>query len=51
MIGLVVANVPLAVVSISLTGAAACLWTYRPHGQKINLDHQPVDQDADPSAA
>jgi hypothetical protein len=50
VIALVMANVPLAVVSICMIGAAACLWTYRRHGQKINRQ-QPVDQDADPSAA
>jgi Flp pilus assembly protein TadB len=50
VIGLVLANVPLVVVSICLVGAAAFMWTYRRHGQKIDRD-QPVDQDADPSAA
>ena len=50
VIGLVLANVPLVVVSICLIGAAACMWTYRRHGQKINRE-QPVDQDADPSTA
>jgi hypothetical protein len=50
IIGLVLTNVPLVVVSICMIGAAACMWTYRRHGQKINID-QPVDQDADPSAA
>ena len=50
VIGLVLANVPLVVVSICLIGAAACMWTYRRHGQTIIQD-QPVGQDADPSAA
>jgi Protein of unknown function (DUF3040) len=50
VIALAMTNVPLAVVSISMIGAAACLWTYRRHGQTINRD-QRVDQDADPSAA
>jgi hypothetical protein len=50
VIGLVLANVPLVVVSICMIGAAACMWTYRRHGQTINHD-QPVGQDADPSTA
>jgi hypothetical protein len=50
VIGLVISNVPLVVVSLCLIGAGACLWTYRRPGQKI--DHaQHVDQKADPSAA
>jgi Protein of unknown function (DUF3040) len=50
VIGLVVTSVLLVVISLCLVGAAACLWTYRPRGQKIDRDQQ-VDQNADPSAA
>jgi uncharacterized membrane protein len=50
VIGLVVTNVPIVVMSICLIGVAAGLWTYRPRGQQIDSDHQ-VDHDPDASAA
>lgn len=35
VIGLVLANVPTAVLSITAIGAAGFLWTWRPRGQHI----------------
>jgi hypothetical protein len=50
VIGLVLTNVPMVVVSMCMIGVAAGMWTYRRHGQKIDSE-QRVDQDADPSTA
>jgi uncharacterized membrane protein len=50
VIGLVVTNVPIVVLSICVIGVAAGLWTYRRRGQQIDTDHQ-VDHDPDVSPA
>lgn len=50
VVGLIVANVPIVVLSICMIGVAAGLWTYRRRGQQIDSDHQ-VHRDPDASAA